>query len=99
LALGIGKLVMRQDLDRYCPMQACILRAVDFAHASGAEWSKDFVGTKPIAYREGHDQGVYRKCAVSFPVEALCRGHCSCSSPAHSLYARRSMILFGSIPD
>ena len=45
-ALGVGRKVRRQDLDRNVPPEFCVARAIDLAHATGAERRDDRVGAE-----------------------------------------------------
>ncbi len=45
-ALGIGGEVGRQDLDRHVATELAVARAIDLAHAAGAERSDDRVGAE-----------------------------------------------------
>ena len=43
-----------QDLDRHFALQLRIARAIDLAHAAGAELADDFVHADPLTRGEGH---------------------------------------------
>lgn len=53
-AVGVGREGHRQNLHGDVAPQARIARAVNLAHAAGADGGDDFVGTEPGARRQGH---------------------------------------------
>ena len=53
-ALGVGGRDVRQNLERHLALQPRIARAIDFAHAAGAEQRHDLVGTEPCSRAERH---------------------------------------------
>ena len=46
--------VLEEDLDGHVAAQARVLRAIDFAHAAGAEHRDDFIGSQAGACGESH---------------------------------------------
>ena len=53
-ALRVGGKCRRQDFDRDVALQFGICRAVDLAHAAGADGRDDFVRTEPIPGGRGN---------------------------------------------
>src|SRR5204863_7742647 len=53
-AIGIGGDGIGQDLDRHVAIELRVARAIDLAHAAGAEWGDDFVRADARAGSEGH---------------------------------------------
>ena len=47
---------LRQDFYGYVAMEACVPRAIDFAHPALAEGGKDFVGAELVAFGKRHTQ-------------------------------------------
>ena len=54
-AIGIGSERLRQDLDRDVAIEPRVARAIDLAHAAGAEQRDDFVDVETRAGREEHE--------------------------------------------
>lgn len=52
--MGILGKMLRQNLDRDEAIEATVSSAINFSHASGAEWGKNFVRTEFCAWSEGH---------------------------------------------
>ena len=46
--------MLGQHLDRHRPVEARVLRAVDLAHAAGAQRAEDLVRTKTRTVFQGH---------------------------------------------
>ena len=66
-ALGIGREVRRQDLDRDVTTELAVARATDLAHAAGAEPRDDRVGAELAA---DHRRSAERSSGSA-------TGHCS----------------------
>ena len=62
-AVGVGGERDGQDLDRHVTTQPRIARAIDLAHAAGADDRDDFIGAEPLAGGEGHYRFLTRSAA------------------------------------
>src|SRR5262245_15103282 len=49
--IGMGRERGRQDLDGDVAPESRIARAVDLAHAAGADWLEDLIGTEPPSHQ------------------------------------------------
>lgn len=52
--MGILGKMFRQNFDRDEAVEAAVSSAVNFAHAAGAEWRKNFVRAEFCAWSDGH---------------------------------------------
>src|SRR5262249_40942149 len=53
-AIGVGRQLDRQDLDRDVPLQPCVGRAIHLTHSAGAERADNLVRAESRARRERH---------------------------------------------
>jgi hypothetical protein len=52
----ITREMLREHLHSHIPIQLCVARTVDLAHAAGAERAKDFIRAKPGSGCEAHGE-------------------------------------------
>ena len=53
-AIGIEREALGQHLDRHVALQSRVARAIDFAHAAGADRGDDFIRAETSARSERH---------------------------------------------
>ena len=72
----IGDAVGGQHFDRDVASQPWVPRAIDLAHAPGADQTENVVGAEPRTRLQGHVRGRIIRARRKAPAPGLCRSRC-----------------------